>query len=186
MCVPGLTIETVTCMEDVNKLIECGKQNRSTFETAMNASSSRSHFVLSVYVDTTHLTKREKHSGKLHLVDLAGSERLSSSGAKGDRLKEAQNINKSLSALGDVIQALKQKSQHVPFRNSKVNCSANCVSDFECKTFDRKTEGEGSLEMVSLSALLRQHPLKRATSDWKENNETAMAVGNLRQRIHLA
>lgn len=59
--------------------------------------------------------------GKLHLIDLAGSERLSRSGAEGDRLKEAQNINKSLSALGDVVQALRQKNQHVPFRNSKAS-----------------------------------------------------------------
>ena len=123
MCVPGLTIDPVTCMEDVNKLIAAGKQNRSTFETAMNASSSRSHFVLSVYVNNTHRTRGEEHRGKLHLVDLAGSERLSSTGAKGDRLKEAQNINKSLSALGDVVRALKQKSPHVPFRNSKVTCT---------------------------------------------------------------
>jgi kinesin family protein C2/C3 len=58
--------------------------------------------------------------GKLHLIDLAGSERLARTGAQGDRLKEAQNINKSLSALGDVIQALQQRAGHIPFRNSKV------------------------------------------------------------------
>lgn len=56
----------------------------------------------------------------IHLVDLAGSERLSSSQSTGDRLKETQNINKSLSALGDVIFAMGNKEAHVPFRNSKV------------------------------------------------------------------
>ncbi len=56
--------------------------------------------------------------GKLHLVDLAGSERVGRSGATGDRLKEAQAINKSLSALGDVIAARAEKRSHVPFRNS--------------------------------------------------------------------
>lgn len=56
--------------------------------------------------------------GKLNLVDLAGSERINKSGAQGQALKEAQNINKSLSALGDVIAARAQKNAHIPFRNS--------------------------------------------------------------------
>lgn len=63
-------------------------------------------------------------SSKLHLIDLAGSERVSRSGAEGDRLKEAAAINKSLSALGDVVSALQQRSSHVPYRNSKVNKQA--------------------------------------------------------------
>lgn len=58
--------------------------------------------------------------GKLNLVDLAGSERIGKSGAEGSRLREAQCINKSLSALGDVINALRGKHSHVPFRNSRL------------------------------------------------------------------
>lgn len=59
-------------------------------------------------------------AGKLNLVDLAGSERVGKSGAEGNRLREAQHINRSLSALGDVIAALRSRQGHVPFRNSKL------------------------------------------------------------------
>ncbi len=66
-------------------------------------------------------------TGSLNLIDLAGSERLSRSLAVGDRLKETQNINKSLSCLGDVIGALGQGKEgaHIPYRNSKVGSPAD-------------------------------------------------------------
>jgi len=76
--------------------------------------------VLTVHVQGTDLGSGAILRGSLHLVDLAGSERVDKSEATGDRLKEAQHINKSLSALGDVIAALAQKNGHVPYRNSKL------------------------------------------------------------------
>ncbi|XP_043922240.1 kinesin-like protein KIFC3, partial [Protopterus annectens] len=118
--VPGLTSVEVHSFKDIRKVLALGKKNRVTHCTNMNEHSSRSHALLTVTVTGTDITTGNKTSGKLNLVDLAGSERVWKSGAEGDRLKEAQNINKSLLALGDVIQALKGKHTHVPFRNSKL------------------------------------------------------------------
>lgn len=76
--------------------------------------------ILTVHVRGVDLKNGSTSRGCLHLIDLAGSERVERSEAIGDRLKEAQYINKSLSALGDVIFALAQKNAHVPYRNSKL------------------------------------------------------------------
>ncbi|CAN1856505.1 Kinesin-like protein KIN-14P [Linum perenne] len=99
---------------------QIGLNNRAVSATALNERSSRSHSVLSVHVKGKDLQAGTSLFGNLHLVDLAGSERIDRSEVTGDRLKEAQHINKSLSALGDVIFALAQKSTHIPFRNSKL------------------------------------------------------------------
>merc|ERR1712054_2354 len=88
----------------------------------MNEHSSRSHLVLKLEVHVTNSTTNARSTGKLSMVDLAGSERVAKSGAQGDRLKEAQAINKSLSALGDVVRSLVQQGGqgHIPYRNSKL------------------------------------------------------------------
>ncbi|KAJ1415519.1 P-loop containing nucleoside triphosphate hydrolase [Sesbania bispinosa] len=96
------------------------QRNRAVGATALNERSSRSHSVLTVHVRGRDLISNSTLKGCLHLVDLAGSERVDKSEAVGERLKEAQHINKSLSALGDVISALAQKSPHIPYRNSKL------------------------------------------------------------------
>ncbi|KAB5575090.1 hypothetical protein PHYPO_G00216820 [Pangasianodon hypophthalmus] len=118
--VPGLTEFTVESVEDINKVFELGHMNRATACTNLNEHSSRSHALLIVNVAGFNSSTGHRTSGKLNLVDLAGSERISKSGAEGSRLREAQCINKSLSALGDVINALRSRHSHVPFRNSRL------------------------------------------------------------------
>jgi kinesin family protein C2/C3 len=97
-----------------------GDQNRSTGATKMNTDSSRSHQLLQIKVQGVNRISKDTTYGKLTLVDLAGSERVSKTDASGERLVEAAAINKSLSALGQVFQAISAGSPHIPFRNSKL------------------------------------------------------------------
>ncbi|KAG9158516.1 hypothetical protein Leryth_016174 [Lithospermum erythrorhizon] len=120
LAVPDASMYEVKSTADVLELMNIGLMNRAIGATALNERSSRSHSVLTVHVRGTDLETNVVLHGNLHLVDLAGSERVDRSEATGDRLREAQHINKSLSALGDVIFALAQKSPHVPYRNSKL------------------------------------------------------------------
>ncbi|XP_014751524.1 kinesin-like protein KIN-14F isoform X2 [Brachypodium distachyon] len=118
--IPDANLVPVKCAQDVLDLMKVGHRNRAVGATALNERSSRSHSVLTVHVQGKEIISGSTLRGCLHLVDLAGSERVDKSEATGERLTEAKHINKSLSALGDVIAALAQKSTHVPYRNSKL------------------------------------------------------------------
>ncbi|PPR80890.1 hypothetical protein GOBAR_AA39823 [Gossypium barbadense] len=120
LAVPEASMHSVKSTTEVLELMNIGLRNRAVGSTALNERSSRSHSVLTVHVCGTEIKTNAVLHGSLHLVDLAGSERVDRSEATGDRLREAQHINKSLSALGDVIFALAQKNAHVPYRNSKL------------------------------------------------------------------
>jgi hypothetical protein len=117
---PDAVSVRVTCAAEVAALMARGAAARSVGRTNANEHSSRSHSLLLIELSGANAVSDSRTAGRLVLVDLAGSERVSKSGAEGTRLKEAQNINKSLSALGDVINALTTKAPHVPVRNSKL------------------------------------------------------------------
>ncbi|XP_022747453.1 kinesin-like protein KIN-14L isoform X2 [Durio zibethinus] len=119
LSLPDATMRTVKSTSDVLNLMKIGEVNRVVCSTAINNRSSRSHSILTVHVHGKDASGNTLRSC-LHLVDLAGSERVDKSEVTGDRLKEAQHINKSLSCLGDVITALAQKNSHIPYRNSKL------------------------------------------------------------------
>lgn len=117
--VPNLTKEKVGSIEEVMELLKKGNANRATAATDMNEHSSRSHMVLIVDV-TSGVDESQSNKGTLYLVDLAGSERVRKSHVEGEHLKETGFINKSLSALGNVMEALDRKAAHVPYRDSKL------------------------------------------------------------------
>ena len=118
--VQGLVRRPVTNMKEVEEILQLASKNRTVGAHNMNENSSRSHLVFTLTAVGSSLLKKEKMEGNLNLIDLAGSERIGKTDATGDRLKEAMSINKSLSALGDVINALSLKNGHIPFRNSKL------------------------------------------------------------------
>uniref|UniRef100_A0A3Q3WM57 Kinesin-like protein n=1 Tax=Mola mola TaxID=94237 RepID=A0A3Q3WM57_MOLML len=117
----GCTERFVTSSEEVMDVIDEGKANRHVAVTNMNEHSSRSHSIFLINIKQEHVETEQKLCGKLYLVDLAGSEKVSKTGAEGALLDEAKNINKSLSALGNVISALAEgRKSHVPYRDSKM------------------------------------------------------------------
>ncbi|XP_057457693.1 kinesin-like protein KIN-14N [Lotus japonicus] len=118
--VSDLTVVDVHSAKEVAFLLNQAANSRSVGKTQMNEQSSRSHFVFTLRIYGVNESTDTQVQGVLNLIDLAGSERLSKSGSTGDRLKETQAINKSLSSLSDVIFALAKKDDHVPFRNSKL------------------------------------------------------------------
>jgi kinesin family protein 5 len=106
---------------EVYELMRKGNGNRSVAATNMNAESSRSHSLFVLTITMTNNDDGSCKTGKLFLVDLAGSEKIQKTGAVGQTLEEAKNINKSLTTLGKVIVALTdKKATHVPYRESKL------------------------------------------------------------------
>ncbi|KAF5278985.1 hypothetical protein FQA39_LY05663 [Lamprigera yunnana] len=165
--VKGLTSYTIDCIESINKLISVSNSNRKTRSTLMNEVSSRSHALFSITIEARDKNTNKTTIAKLNLVDLAGSERLKRTQATGDCLKEATNINQSLFVLSNVISALvEEKSNHIPYRNSKLTrllqdslggnsktamiaTISPCSTDYE--------ESLGTLRYASRAKLIRNH-----------------------------
>ncbi|KAL4437881.1 hypothetical protein ABPG74_001052 [Tetrahymena malaccensis] len=124
--IEGLTEEIAKNSEETIQLLLRGMRNRHVGSTNMNFESSRSHSVFSMTIESKKITDGmiNVKASKLHFVDLAGSERQKQTAAAGERLKEASNINKSLTTLGLVINSLVEqaqgKSRHIPYRDSKL------------------------------------------------------------------
>ncbi|CAG9323806.1 unnamed protein product [Blepharisma stoltei] len=121
--VKNLSMHIVKNIDDIEQAMAMGNTHRITKETAMNERSSRSHAIFTIYIETSEEIEGRQiiKAGKLNLVDLAGSERQKKTGTAGEALKEAIEINLSLSALGNVISALVDgNAKHIPYRDSKL------------------------------------------------------------------
>lgn len=174
---------------EVYEIMRQGGEARKVSSTIMNAESSRSHSIFVITIQQKHLETGTQKSGSLYLVDLAGSEKVGKTGASGQTLEEAKKINKSLSALGMVINALTDgKSAHIPYRDSKltrilqeslggnsrttlvINCSPSAYNEAEtlstlrfgmrAKSIKNKARVNAELSSTELKALL-----KKAQSD---------------------
>ncbi|CAD8115230.1 unnamed protein product [Paramecium primaurelia] len=118
--VQNLTNIKVQSMYELMNLIEFASSKRRQSLTEMNDCSSRSHMCTQLVIETFNKSIQQKFISRVNLIDLAGSERCNKSRLKQNQLEEAKYINKSLSALNDVMIALSTKSNFIPYRNSKL------------------------------------------------------------------
>ncbi|ELU03973.1 hypothetical protein CAPTEDRAFT_167295 [Capitella teleta] len=118
--VQGAEVKAARHAKELYALFEEGSKTRHVASTKMNDESSRSHLVIGIVIESTNRATGNITKGKLSLVDLAGSERAAKTDSSAEQLKEAMSINKSLSALGDVISALSSEQQFIPYRNNKL------------------------------------------------------------------
>merc|ERR1719461_1139123 len=186
--IAGLVEHEVTNMEEVLKAMAIADGNRTSAKTKMNEHSSRIHILMSVFVRGFNKPANIEYRGRLYLVDLAGSERVGKSGATGVNLKEAQHINKSLSALGDVMAALQNKQKFIPFRNSKLTyLMQNSLGGHAktimfiniCPTNEHCVETLSSLKFAKRVSKVE---LGKATADVTKNNAVDRTGGPVKRK----
>ena len=121
--IKDLNYVTIKDTDDTEKCLNKGNKNRHVGHTSMNDQSSRSHSLFTVYLEIEEKGEDGNgriKSGKLNLVDLAGSERVGKTNATGQTFDEGKKINLSLTALGNVIDALSSNRKHIPYKDSKL------------------------------------------------------------------
>jgi kinesin family member 5 len=190
--VKGLLEVYVSSVEEVYEVMKRGGSARAVAATNMNQESSRSHSIFVITITQKNVETGSAKSGQLFLVDLAGSEKVGKTGASGQTLEEAKKINKSLSALGMVINSLTDgKSQHIPYRDSKltrilqeslggnsrttliINCSPSSYNDAEtlstlrfgvrAKAIKNKAKINAEISPAELKAMLKKAQSQVAT-----------------------
>lgn len=207
--VEGATEVLVRSCEEVMSLIVKAQARRAVGTTQMNEHSSRSHSVVTFRIFCGDVDDKEGLSmtvSKLHLIDLAGSERQKATGASGDRLKEGAQINLSLSALGNVINALTDNKtgttakRHVPYRDSKLtrllqdSLGGNSYTAMICNVSPARTSVEETLSSLRFAerakkienkAIVNRDPKSAMIADLLQQNKVMRAKID-RLEAHIA
>ena len=190
--VKGLQEIFVSSVDEVYQALHIGQRSRATASTNMNSESSRSHSIFVVTIKQKDTSSGTEKIGTLYLVDLAGSEKVGKTGASGQTLEEAKKINKSLSALGMVINSLTDgKSSHIPYRDSKltrilqeslggnsrttliINCSPSSYNDAETlSTLRFGTRAKSIKNKAKINAELSPAELKKQLKSMQNKAQT--------------
>lgn len=188
--VEGLIEEIVGSIGDTYELLKTGTCNRHVGATTMNKESSRSHSVFTLTIESKEIREGVTNfrSSRFHIIDLAGSERQRSTDAIGERLREAGMINKSLSALGNVINSLvdiaEGKSRHVHYRDSKLTFLLKDSLGGNSKTFIVANISPSALSFgETLSTLKFAQRAKMIRNKAVVNEDTAGSVHLLKEEI---
>mmetsp|Transcript_67909 Transcript_67909/g.196593 ORF Transcript_67909/g.196593 Transcript_67909/m.196593 type:complete len:1352 (-) Transcript_67909:87-4142(-) len=185
MFVEGVTERSISSPEELMGYLTEGEKKRHVTATKMNSASSRSHLLLSIIIECVVKDKDQVLYGKITLCDLAGSERPKKSEVTGDALKEAIEINKSLSALGDVIEALTKNSKNIPYRNHKLTMLMQDSLGGSAKTlmFVNCSPAGSNYEETQMS-LKWASRARQVTNDVKRNADSR-EVARLKQVIAM-
>eukprot|EP00928_Gymnodinium_smaydae_P041826 TRINITY_DN2825_c0_g1_i1.p1 TRINITY_DN2825_c0_g1~~TRINITY_DN2825_c0_g1_i1.p1 ORF type:complete len:1318 (-),score=339.79 TRINITY_DN2825_c0_g1_i1:32-3430(-) len=185
MFIDGVKEQEVRSAKELKELLSEGEKRRHVCATKMNSASSRSHLLLSMVIECHIPESQEVIYGKITLCDLAGSERPKKSDVSGEMLKEAIEINKSLSALGDVIEALTKGNKQVPYRNHKLTMLMQDSIGGSAKTlmFVNCSPTDSNAEETSMS--LKWASRARQVTNEVKRNADSKEVARLKQVIAM-
>ena len=196
--IDGLAYHKVETVAHALEIIAHANDRKSMGVTKMNETSSRSHTVVNVQIAIIDLVGGSKTSAEMFLVDLAGSERVGKTGATGDRLREAQGINLSLTLLGNVISKLADDSLHIPYRDAKLtrllqdSLGGNALTTLICTCApepDHLQETISSIQFAQRAKQIKNKPIQNVSLSASELQEALRVaqteIAALHERVRV-